>query len=89
MRARLLGANLVYVERKPCPRCGFRSEAAQKDRALAFVIWDRLFAEDEGVPPEKRLEVWKRREAQREGLTRLLEWDERYLPEVSGAGDDG
>ena len=82
LRARLLGARMVYVESKRCPQCGYKSEAAKKHEALRFVLWDKLCADDEGVSPEKRREEWRRREARREGLQRLLGDDERFLPLV-------
>lgn len=86
-RARLLGANRVYVESLSCPVCGFKSEKAKTLVAQRFYLWCNLFAEDEGIPPERRQEEWTRREAWREGWSRLMEWDERYLDSL-GVVDD-
>lgn len=88
-RARLLGARIAYVKDKSCPRCGFLSEEAKRDKRLRFALWSKLFAEDEGVPPEKHLEEWRRKEAVWEKLDRLLELDDRYLPAPKGSLDDG
>lgn len=43
-----------------------------------------LFAEDEGVPPERRLDAWKEKWMRREGLIRLLQDDDRYIMEGPG-----
>lgn len=81
LRARLLGASQKYVADLRCPRCGFMSGAAWLRVVQGFLIWGLMFAEDEGVPPEQRLDVWKQKWLRREALTGLLQDDARYWVE--------